>query len=92
MGLVKMTTELIGKVLSVKKYVDGSIDVVFLHGKHHTKFQYIVDSNEKNNFPKELIRTLAVSRDENIVISFNNEHIPISVEIMFRENPFIEKT
>ncbi|MCH9659135.1 hypothetical protein K0U27_10715 [archaeon] len=86
-----MADELIGKVLSVKKFVDGSITVVFLHGTRHTKFQYVEGSKEKIDFPKELFRTLAVSRDDNMITSFNDDHFPTGVEVKFREHPSLQK-
>ena len=72
-----------GKVESVKKYTSGDIDIIFLHNdEKQSKFS----SAEKSecHISKELIRTLAVSRDEIITIFFE-DGIAVAVEVKFRD-------
>ena len=71
-----------GKVQSIKKYANGDIDVIFLHDNGE-KSDFSSSESSECYISKELVRTLAVSRDENITIFFEND-IAVSVEVHFR--------
>ncbi|MGY5142272.1 MAG: hypothetical protein ACW9WZ_04420 [Nitrosopumilus sp.] len=52
-----MVSSLFGKVLAIRKFVSGDIEIDFQHDEDISVYRYSTDSS-KSNFPKELAETL----------------------------------
>jgi hypothetical protein len=72
-----------GQVNTVRKFVNGDIEVDFYHDDEITTYRYSSDPSRLGNFPKELVETLisTLSTDTCIEIFFGDDGNPTYVEL-----------
>lgn len=78
-----MVYSIFGQVTTVRKFVNGDIEVDFYHDDEITTYRYSSDPNRLGNFPKELTETLisTLSTDTCIEIFFEDNGNPTYVEL-----------
>ena len=78
-----MSYNLFGKVIGVKKFINGDIEVDFHHEDEVTEYRYSSDQSRLGNFPKNLIETLAstLASDICIEIYFGDDGNPTHIEL-----------
>ena len=78
-----MVYSIFGQVTTVRKFVNGDIEVDFHHDDEITTYRYSSDPNRLGNFPKELTETLisTLSTDTCIEIFFEDNGNPTYVEL-----------
>ena len=78
-----MVYSIFGQVTTVRKFVNGDIEVDFYHDDEITTYRYSSDPNRLGNFPKELTETLisTLSTDTCIEIFFEDDGNPTYVEL-----------
>ena len=78
-----MTHSVFGQVTTVRKFVNGDIEVDFYHDDEITTYRHSSDPSRLGNFPKELTETLAstLSTDTCIEIFFGDDGNPTYVEL-----------
>jgi len=72
-----------GQVNTVRKFVNGDIEVDFYHDDEITTYRYSSDPSRLGNFPKELTETLVstLATDTCIEIFFGDDGNPTYVEL-----------
>ena len=78
-----MAQSVFGQVTTVRKFVNGDIEVDFYHEDELTTYRYSTDPNRLRNFPKELIKILVstLSTDICVEIFFGDDGNPTYVEL-----------
>ncbi len=78
-----MTYSIFGQVTTVRKFVNGDIEVDFYHDDEITTYRYSSDPSRLGNFPKELTETLVstLATDTCIEIFFGDNGNPTYVEL-----------
>ncbi len=78
-----MSYSLFGKVIGVRKFANGDIEVDFHHEDEVSEYGYSSDSNRLSNFPKELAETLAstLASDICMEIYFSDDGIPTHIKL-----------
>ena len=78
-----MSYSLFGQVMTVRKFINGDIEVDFYHEDEVTEYRYSSDPSRLGNFPKELIVTLASTLASNICIEiyFGDDGNPTHIEM-----------
>ena len=78
-----MVYSIFGQVTTVRKFVNGDIEVDFYHDDEITTYRYSSDPNRLGNFPKELTETLisTLSTDTCIEIFFEDKGNPTYIEL-----------
>ena len=69
--------------MTVRKFINGDIEVDFYHEDEVTEYRYSSDPSRLGNFPKELIVTLASTLASNICIEiyFGDDGNPTHIEM-----------
>ena len=78
-----MSHSIFGQVTSVRKFVNGDIEIDFYHEDDLTTYLYSSDPNRLSNFPKELIETLipTLATDICIEIFFGDDGNPTHIQL-----------
>ena len=78
-----MAHSIFGQVNTVRKFVNGDIEVDFYHDDEITTYRYSSDPSRLGNFPKELTETLVstLATDTCIEIFFGDDGNPTYVEL-----------
>lgn len=78
-----MAHSIFGQVTTVRKFVNGDIEIDFYHDDEITTYRYSSDPSRLGNFPKELVETLVstLSTDTCIEIFFGDDGNPTYVEL-----------
>ena len=78
-----MSHSIFGQVTSVRKFVNGDIEIDFYHEDDLTTYRYSSDPNRLSNFPKELIETLipTLATDICIEIFFGDDGNPTHIQL-----------
>ncbi len=78
-----MSYSLFGQVIEVRKFVSGDIEVDFHHEDKITTYRCSSNPGQLENFPKELLETLASTLATNICIEiyFDNDGNPTHIEL-----------
>jgi len=78
-----LSHSIFGQVTSVRKFVNGDIEIDFYHEDDLTTYRYSSDPNRLSNFPKELIETLipTLATDICIEIFFGDDGNPTHIQL-----------
>ena len=78
-----MAHSIFGQVNTVRKFVNGDIEVDFYHDDEITTYRYSSDPSRLGNFPKELTETLVstLATDTCVEIFFGDDDNPTYVEL-----------
>lgn len=78
-----MTYSVFGHVVGVRKYFNGNIEVDFFSDDEIIEYRYSTDAAASENFPKELVQTLATTLATDVCaeIFFNDDGMPTHVEL-----------
>ena len=78
-----MSYSLFDQVVGVRKFANGNIEVDFYHEDEITEYRYSSDLGGLDNFPEELIKTLASTLSTNICteIYFGEDGNPTHIEL-----------
>ena len=78
-----MSYSLFGKVIGVRKFANGDIEVDFHHEDEVSKYRHSSDSSRLSNFPKELAETLSSTLVSDICIEiyFGDDGNPTHVQL-----------
>ena len=87
-----MSHSIFGQVTSVRKFVNGDIEVDFYHDDELTTYRYSSDPSRLGNFPKELIEVLVptLATDICIDIFFGDDGNPTHIQLEECEDDDLE--
>jgi len=87
-----LSHSIFGQVTSVRKFVNGDIEVDFYHDDELTTYRYSSDPSRLGNFPKELIEVLVptLATDICIDIFFGDDGNPTHIQLEECEDDDLE--